>query len=176
MEQPPPAIIKMVAHRGFEPLISALRGRCPGPLDECATGPAGGNPAKHTPIITDPPRLATRPRPSARASLFSQQTVIPAPHRHSGESRNPEIAPVKRCSSAWQQQNPPISREYKRPCGPARAAKLSPNLFDDTCPLTPPVAPPYHHNRQVHPPEHRAQTPLGIVPPHPPNAWGRLSP
>ena len=25
-----------VAHRGFEPLISALRGRCPGPLDECA--------------------------------------------------------------------------------------------------------------------------------------------
>ena len=27
----------MVAHRGFEPLISALRGRCPGPLDECAS-------------------------------------------------------------------------------------------------------------------------------------------
>ena len=26
----------LVAHRGFEPLISALRGRCPGPLDECA--------------------------------------------------------------------------------------------------------------------------------------------
>lgn len=26
----------MVAHRGFEPLIFALRGRCPGPLDECA--------------------------------------------------------------------------------------------------------------------------------------------
>ena len=26
----------VVAHRGFEPLISALRGRCPGPLDECA--------------------------------------------------------------------------------------------------------------------------------------------
>ena len=27
----------LVAHRGFEPLISALRGRCPRPLDECAT-------------------------------------------------------------------------------------------------------------------------------------------
>ncbi len=27
---------KLVAHRGFEPLISALRGRCPRPLDECA--------------------------------------------------------------------------------------------------------------------------------------------
>jgi hypothetical protein len=27
----------MVAHTGFEPVISALRGRRPGPLDECAT-------------------------------------------------------------------------------------------------------------------------------------------
>ncbi len=26
----------MVAHAGFEPAIFALRGRCPGPLDECA--------------------------------------------------------------------------------------------------------------------------------------------
>ena len=26
----------MVAHTGFEPVISALRGRCPKPLDECA--------------------------------------------------------------------------------------------------------------------------------------------
>ena len=28
---------KMVAHTGFEPVIFALRGRCPWPLDECAT-------------------------------------------------------------------------------------------------------------------------------------------
>ena len=27
----------LVAHTGFEPVISALRGRCPWPLDECAT-------------------------------------------------------------------------------------------------------------------------------------------
>src|SRR5690606_16888220 len=27
----------VVAHTGFEPVISALRGRCPRPLDECAT-------------------------------------------------------------------------------------------------------------------------------------------
>ena len=27
---------KMVAHAGFEPAISALRGRRPSPLDECA--------------------------------------------------------------------------------------------------------------------------------------------
>jgi hypothetical protein len=26
----------VVAHTGFEPVISALRGRCPRPLDECA--------------------------------------------------------------------------------------------------------------------------------------------
>jgi hypothetical protein len=26
----------MVAHTGFEPVVSALRGRCPRPLDECA--------------------------------------------------------------------------------------------------------------------------------------------
>ncbi len=30
------ALFTLVAHRGFEPLISALRGRCPRPLDECA--------------------------------------------------------------------------------------------------------------------------------------------
>jgi hypothetical protein len=29
-------MMSLVAHRGFEPLISALRGRCPRPLDECA--------------------------------------------------------------------------------------------------------------------------------------------
>ncbi len=26
---------ELVPHIGFEPMISALRGRCPGPLDEC---------------------------------------------------------------------------------------------------------------------------------------------
>ena len=27
---------ELVAHTGFEPVISSLRGRCPRPLDECA--------------------------------------------------------------------------------------------------------------------------------------------
>lgn len=38
----------LVAHGGFEPPISALRGRCPGPLDECATCacPTAGGAAK----------------------------------------------------------------------------------------------------------------------------------
>ena len=26
----------MVAHTGFEPVVSSLRGKCPKPLDECA--------------------------------------------------------------------------------------------------------------------------------------------
>ena len=28
--------VTLVAHTGFEPVISSLRGRCPKPLDECA--------------------------------------------------------------------------------------------------------------------------------------------
>ena len=32
----------VVPHTGFEPVISALRGRCPGPLDECGAGRWGG--------------------------------------------------------------------------------------------------------------------------------------
>ncbi len=31
----------LVAHTGFEPVISSLRGRCPRPLDECAIKLAG---------------------------------------------------------------------------------------------------------------------------------------
>ena len=33
---------RLVPHTGFEPVISALRGRCPGPLDECGPVGAGG--------------------------------------------------------------------------------------------------------------------------------------
>ncbi len=32
-----PLLNNLVAHTGFEPVISSLRGRCPKPLDECAT-------------------------------------------------------------------------------------------------------------------------------------------
>jgi hypothetical protein len=38
-------VLELVPHTGFEPVISALRGRCPGPLDECgADGPAARQP------------------------------------------------------------------------------------------------------------------------------------
>ena len=30
--------LELVPHTGFEPMVSALRGRCPGPLDECGAG------------------------------------------------------------------------------------------------------------------------------------------
>src|SRR5664279_4591352 len=38
---PSPSPESLVPHTGFEPVISALRGRCPGPLDEC--GPVAGD-------------------------------------------------------------------------------------------------------------------------------------
>jgi hypothetical protein len=39
----------LVAHTGFEPVISSLRGRCPRPLDECATHTySNKNPRKFT--------------------------------------------------------------------------------------------------------------------------------
>jgi len=39
----------LVAHTGFEPVISSLRGRCPRPLDECATH---GNGTKNPEVFT----------------------------------------------------------------------------------------------------------------------------
>ena len=45
------AILSLVAHTGFEPVISSLRGRCPRPLDECAT--LAGDPG-FEPGLTDP--------------------------------------------------------------------------------------------------------------------------
>src|SRR5687767_2894895 len=47
----------VVPHTGFEPVISALRGRCPGPLDECGTGVArrapGAGPAEMVPSLPE---------------------------------------------------------------------------------------------------------------------------
>jgi hypothetical protein len=45
----------VVPHTGFEPVISALRGRCPRPLDECGTRPTGGCPGRRM-IPTGTPR------------------------------------------------------------------------------------------------------------------------
>ena len=44
-------------------------------------------------------------------TLDEQGLSILATNRHSGESRNPEIAPVKRCSSTQQRQNQRVSRK-----------------------------------------------------------------
>ena len=38
--------MSLVAHTGFEPVISSLRGRCPRPLDECARGTYSNKNAK----------------------------------------------------------------------------------------------------------------------------------
>ncbi len=45
------AVSSLVAHTGFEPVISSLRGRCPRPLDECAK--VAGDPG-FEPGLTDP--------------------------------------------------------------------------------------------------------------------------
>ena len=47
----------LVGRRGFEPLISALRGRCPGPLDERPTHVAP-DPSAHERVQ---PNHATKP-------------------------------------------------------------------------------------------------------------------
>ena len=59
---------ELVPHTGFEPVISALRGRCPGPLDECGpvgaggvAGPVGMIPASRGPHQTDAGGPARRP-------------------------------------------------------------------------------------------------------------------
>ena len=44
----------MVARTGFEPVISALRGRCPWPLDECATIGRMAGDRGFEPRLTDP--------------------------------------------------------------------------------------------------------------------------
>ena len=41
----------MVAHTGFEPVISSLRGRCPGPLDECAVAAYTSNCLQSSQVI-----------------------------------------------------------------------------------------------------------------------------
>src|SRR5436189_6428853 len=70
--------VGLVPHTGFEPVISALRGRCPGPLDECGKGladqpeqgsrragmiPAAGNRWQLTRRTADP---VLAPSPKAR--------------------------------------------------------------------------------------------------------------
>src|SRR4026209_2252020 len=68
IEPPYVAVGRLVPHTGFEPVISALRGRCPGPLDECGpvgagvfAGPVGMIPAASRPHQTQPRRRALEP-------------------------------------------------------------------------------------------------------------------
>ena len=76
----------MVAHRGFEPLISALRGRCPGPLDECAVRNATAR-TMANPIIANSAGTANVRSPPAawqfsrfNVPSYRPPTVIPATH------------------------------------------------------------------------------------------------
>ena len=93
----------------------------------------------HTPIViphtnrhSHTPTVIPTPQPS-----------FPHPNRHSGVSRNPEIPPVKRCSSTRQRQNPPVSGEWQRPA--PSPAPISPrSKISDRSTLAKPVLMPYH--------------------------------
>jgi hypothetical protein len=56
---------RVVPHTGFEPVISALRGRCPRPLDEC--GPRPGGPGR--------PEYTRRLRPPQTAAAASDEVL-----------------------------------------------------------------------------------------------------
>jgi predicted O-methyltransferase YrrM len=51
----PPPVNRLVAHAGFEPAVSALRGQRPRPLDECATSKLGRIIAKNEPAVKSSP-------------------------------------------------------------------------------------------------------------------------
>ena len=58
-------VVRLVPHTGFEPVISALRGRRPGPLDECGTRSTAGGPRPATRI---PEGAETAARDGRRAT------------------------------------------------------------------------------------------------------------
>src|SRR5262245_10535570 len=59
--------VRLVPHTGFEPVISALRGRCPGPLDECGADSDEAPGAAH-----DTAGLADRARAGALSPVQSR--------------------------------------------------------------------------------------------------------
>src|SRR5437773_2378834 len=64
--------LEVVPHIGFEPMISALRGRCPGPLDECgAVGAGWGRPGRFGMIAAGSGTIKRTParRPARRPTL-----------------------------------------------------------------------------------------------------------
>jgi hypothetical protein len=58
-----PKLAILVPHTGFEPVISALRGRCPRPLDECGAGRRAGT-------ATTADRIPKDSSPVARAQVY----------------------------------------------------------------------------------------------------------
>jgi hypothetical protein len=81
---------KVVPHIGFEPMISALRGRCPGPLDECgqaaslakglarAGGPPGRRARRRRPARSRPRRSPGHSASVRRTAGNQRQATRPA--------------------------------------------------------------------------------------------------
>ncbi len=70
------ALAELVAHTGFEPVISSLRGRCPRPLDECATH---GNSTRNTGVFTmalHDKSVLSRPRGASHRSIETYDYAV----------------------------------------------------------------------------------------------------
>ena len=66
----------MVAHTGFEPVISALRGQCPRPLDECATHRCGSSTVYFTLVVPRVVAVTTLCNRSKKRKRLSHAFVI----------------------------------------------------------------------------------------------------
>src|SRR5512141_2860380 len=96
----------LVPHTGFEPVISALRGRRPGPLDECGRAartdpsePRPGHDATRAPVASQTAVAATRRiRSTPTASPARRQAACRcAPGGHC--DRRQPLAPVEACTT-----------------------------------------------------------------------------
>ena len=75
-------------------------------------------PSYPTPTVIPDPNCHSR----TPTTIPAPQPSFPHPNRHSGASRNPEISPVKRCSSARQRQTPLVPGALKIPAPKGRVS------------------------------------------------------
>ena len=104
-QEPCGAIVLSVAHAGFEPVISALRGRCPGPLDECARMAGDGGfepphtdpesavlPLDESPAACHCSMALARAKPRGYAARYAAASVAVAARRRARQRSRPRIS------------------------------------------------------------------------------------
>ena len=97
----------LVPHTGFEPVVSALRGRCPGPLDECGRS--------RTPSVRRRPRITGSPlgsQPWGPAARPADVRMTDATRASARWSRAATLGPKptrRQRSAAWPVANTPLA-------------------------------------------------------------------